>query len=156
IVILVGLLAVAGVRARYLAVLGLLALTGVYAVASLGILKQYQIDRLTTVVNSDPTGAGYTVDQSVRTIATGQFLGQGLFDGPQTGGGYVPEQQTDFIFTAVGEELGFVGAALLLTLFAIMMWRIWRTARLSRDYYGTLVCAGVLSMFAFMIFENVG
>jgi rod shape determining protein RodA len=155
-VILVGLLAVAGVRARYLVVLAMLALTGVYAVASLGILKQYQLDRLTTVVNSDPSGAGYTVDQSVRTIATGQLFGQGLFDGPQTGGGYVPEQQTDFIFTAVAEELGFMGASLLLALFAIVMWRTWRTARLSRDYYGTLVCAGVLAMFAFMIFENVG
>ena len=68
----------------------------------------------------------------------------------------MPEQQTDFIFTAVGEELGFVGAATLLALFGIVMWRTWRTARLARDYYGTLVCSAVFAMFAFQIFENIG
>ena len=68
----------------------------------------------------------------------------------------MPEQHTDFIFTSVGEELGFIGAVVLLGLFAIVMWRTWRTARLSRDFFGTLVCVGVLSMLAFQVFENVG
>jgi rod shape determining protein RodA len=68
----------------------------------------------------------------------------------------VPEQQTDFIFTSVGEELGFLGAVVLLALFAIVMWRTWRTARLSRDFFGTLVCVGVLAMLAFQMFENMG
>ena len=155
----IGLLAVAGVRGRYLLVLALLGITGMYAVINLGILKQYQIDRLTTVVDSgaDKTqGAAYNQDQSVKTIATGGPLGAGYLKGPQTRLGFVPEQQTDFIFTAVGEELGFVGGALLLALFAIVLWRTWRIARLARDYYGTLVCAGVLAMFTFMIFENIG
>jgi rod shape determining protein RodA len=68
----------------------------------------------------------------------------------------VPEQHTDFIFTAVGEELGFVGAAALLMLFAVVIWRTWRAARLSRDFFGAMVCVGVLAMLAFQVFENVG
>ena len=68
----------------------------------------------------------------------------------------VPEQHTDFIFTAVGEELGFIGAGTLLTLLSIIAWRVWRTAQLARDQLGTLICVGVLSMFVFQIFENAG
>jgi rod shape determining protein RodA len=156
--IVLGLLAVAGVKGRYLVVIGLLAATGVYAIVSLGVLKQYQIDRLTSVIspNTQTQGAAYNQDQSKKTIGAGGLFGAGLFHGKQTGLGYVPEQHTDFIFTAVGEELGFVGAATLLGLFAIVMWRTWRTARLSRDYYGTLVCAAIFAMFGFQIFENVG
>jgi len=156
--IVLGLLAVAGVKGRYLIVIGLLAATGVYAIVSVGVLKQYQIDRLTSVINpGDKTQtAGYNQNQSKQTIGAGGLLGAGWLHGKQTGLGYVPEQHTDFIFTAVGEELGFVGAAVLLALFAIVMWRTWRTARLSRDYYGTLVCAAIFAMFGFQIFENVG
>ena len=158
--IVLGLLAVGGVKGRYLGAIALLGITGVYAVISLGILKQYQIDRLTTPYEQASgkrlQGAAYNQDQSVKTIGTGGLTGQGLFKGPQTKLGFVPEQQTDFIFTAVGEELGFFGAATILVLFAIVLWRTWRTARLARDYYGTLVCGGVLAMFTFMIFENIG
>ncbi|MCJ7672015.1 MAG: rod shape-determining protein RodA [Acidimicrobiia bacterium] len=156
--IVIGLLAVAGVRGRYLLVLALLAITGIYAVINLGILKQYQVDRLTVVIDSGDKkeGVAYNQDQSVKTIATGSVAGKGLFNGPQTRLGFVPEQQTDFIFTAAGEELGFIGACLILALFGVVLWRTWRTARLARDFYGTLVCAGVLAMFTFMIFENMG
>jgi len=158
--VVLALLAVAGVRGRYLLVLALLGITLVYAVISVGVLKQYQLDRL-TVPYEEATGerlqgAAYNQNQSVKTISSGGPVGQGLFDGPQTRLGYVPEQQTDFIFTAVGEELGFVGAVILMALFAVVLWRTWRTAQLARDYYGTLVCAGVLGMFTFMIFENIG
>ena len=158
--IVLGLLAVGGVKGRYLGAIGLLAITAVYAVISLGLLQEYQIDRLTTPYESAEgkrlQGAAYNQDQSVKTIGSGGLTGTGLLDGPQTSLGFVPEQQTDFIFTAVGEELGFVGAATLLALFAIVLWRTWRTARLAADYYGTLVCSGVLAMFTFMIFENIG
>jgi rod shape determining protein RodA len=156
--IVLGLLAVAGAKGRYLLVIALLAITGIYAIVSVGVLQQYQIDRLTSVVNpSDKTQtAAYNQDQSKKTIGSGGLFGQGLFQGKQTAYGYVPEQHTDFIFTAVGEELGFVGATTLLALFAIVMWRTWRTARLARDYYGTLVCAAVFAMFGFQIFENIG
>ena len=133
--IVLGLLAVGGVKGRYLGVIALLGITGIYSVISLGILKQYQLDRLTTPYESSSSkrlqGAAYNQDQSVKTIGTGGLTGAGLFKGPQTRLGFVPEQQTDFIFTAVGEELGFVGAAALLALFVIVMWRTWRTARLA-------------------------
>jgi rod shape determining protein RodA len=156
--IVLGLLAVAGAKGRYLLVIALLVATGIFAVVTLGVLKQYQLDRLTSVINPNTKTqtAAYNQDQSKKTIGAGGLTGAGLFDGPQTGLGYVPEQHTDFIFTAVGEELGFVGAASLLALFAVVMWRTWRTARLARDYYGTLVCSAVFAMFGFQIFENIG
>jgi rod shape determining protein RodA len=153
-----GILAVGGVRGRYLLILAALGVTMIYGVVSVGILKSYQVDRLTSVLNpGDKTqGSAYNQDQSVKTIGTGGMTGQGLLKGNQTRLGFVPEQQTDFIFTAVGEELGFFGGALIISLFGIVLWRTWRTAQLSRDFYGTLVCAGVLAMFTFMIFENIG
>ncbi len=158
--ILVGLLAVAGAKGRYLLVLLLLAATGVYAVISLGAAEAVP-DRPAHVGHQTPTTA--TPDRGLqrrtsrrRPSARAGSPAPGCSRGPQTRLGYVPEQHTDFIFTAVGEELGFVGAAALLALFAIVMWRTWRTARLARDYYGTLVCSAVFAMFAFQIFENIG
>ncbi len=158
-VVVVAILAMAGVSGKQLTVLGLLAVTGVYAVVGLGLLKQYQLDRLTTFLDPESgtsQGTAYNQQQSTRTIAHGRLTGEGLEQGSQTQGGFVPEQHTDFIFTAVGEELGFVGAVVLLALFAIVLWRTWRTARLSRDYFGALVCVGVLAMLAFQMFENIG
>lgn len=158
-VIIIGLLSVAGLTARQLVVLVLLAATVLYAVVALGLLKQYQIDRLTTFIqpgSAESAGTAYSQEQSKQTIAHGRFLGEGLGQGSQTQGRFVPEQHTDFIFTSVGEELGFVGAVALLGLFGIVMWRTWRAARLARDYFGTLVCVGVLTMLAFQVFENVG
>jgi len=157
-VIVVGLLALAGVSGRQLAILGLLALTGVWAVINLGMLAEYQQDRLTAVFDSgsDPEGSGYNQEQSELAIQTGSIDGKGLYQGPQTQGGFVPEQHTDFIFTAAGEELGFIGAGTLLALFAVVVWRVWRTATQARDFYGMLVCMGVLAMLTFQIFENIG
>jgi len=158
-VIIVAILAVAGVSGKQLIVLGLLALTGIYAVVGLGLLKQYQLDRLTTFLDpgsGTSQGTAYNQEQSKQAIAHGRTTGEGYLNGSQTQGGFVPEQHTDFIFTSVGEELGFVGAAVLLALFAIVMWRTWRAARLARDFFGTLVCVGVLAMLAFQMFENMG
>jgi rod shape determining protein RodA len=158
-VIIVALLAVAGVTAKQLIVLGLLAITGIYAVVGLGLLKQYQIDRLTVFIDPESgtsQGTAYNQEQSKQTIANGRITGEGLDHGSQTQGGFVPEQHTDFIFTSVAEELGFIGSVVLLALFAIVMWRTWRTARLSRDFFGVLVCIGVLAMLAFQMFENMG
>ncbi len=158
-VIIGGLLAMAGLTGKQLVVLGLLAATGIYAITAVGVLKQYQVDRLTVVFDSsasDSQSSAYNQEQSQQAIANGRVTGEGFGKGSQTQNGFVPEQHTDFIFTAVSEELGFVGGAGLLGLFAVVMWRIWRTARLSRDFYGTLVCSGVLAMLAFQMFENVG
>jgi rod shape determining protein RodA len=157
--IVIAVLAVAGVTGKQLIVLALLALTGIYAVVGLGLLKQYQIDRFATFLGSDSGTSqttAYNQNQSQQAIANGRTTGEGILKGSQTQGGFVPEQQTDFIFTAAGEELGFVGAAVLLALFAVVMWRTWRTARLSRDFFGALVCVGVLAMLAFQMFENMG
>jgi rod shape determining protein RodA len=156
--IVIALLAVAGASVRHLLVLALLGLTFVVAVVNVGVLKQYQVDRLTSFVSqgSDKQNKTYNTDQSKIAIGTGGFDGRGLGNGPQTGGGFVPEQHTDFIFTAVGEEFGFLGGTALLALFAIVIWRTWRAAILARDFFGTLVCVGVLAMLGFQIFENMG
>jgi len=156
--ILIGVLIVAGARPRHIAVIGGIALVGMVAVVQLGVLKQYQVDRLTAFANptNDPQHSAYNLAQAKAAIGSGGMFGKGLFKGTQTNLSFVPEQQTDFIFTVVGEELGFVGAFTLLALFAVVVWRTWRTATLARDLFGTLLCVGVLAMFVFQIFENVG
>ena len=156
--ILIGMLLVAGAQARHMAVLTALGVIGVIAVFQLGILKQYQVDRLGAFLDpeNNQQESAYSVNQSKIAIGSGGFTGKGLFNGTQTKLAYVPEQNTDFIFTVVGEELGLLGSALVLALFALVVWRTWRAAALAKDLYGTLVCVGVLSMFVFQIFENVG
>ncbi len=156
--IVIALLAVAGARIRHLVVLALLSLTFLVAIVNVGMLEKYQVDRLTSFVSqgSDRRNTTYNTDQSKIAIENGGFDGQGFGNGSQTAGGFVPEQHTDFIFTAVGEEFGFLGGATLLGLFAVVIWRIWRVAIAARDFFGTLVCVGVLAMFAFQIFENIG
>ncbi len=152
------MLAVAGIRGRHLVILLLLSATVAIAAVNLGVLKDYQIERLTSFANEgkDVARSGYNQDQSKTAIGAGGLTGQGLFGGTQTTGNYVPEQHTDFIFTVVGEELGFVGGAVLLALFALIVWRTWRAARLANDLFGTLCCIGVLAMLVFQVFENVG
>lgn len=156
--VVITMLAVAGVSVRHLLVLALLGVTFVIAVVNVGLLQQYQIDRLTSFVNqgADARNTTYNTDQSKNAIGNGGVTGRGFGNGSQTAGGFVPEQHTDFIFTAVGEEFGFLGAAALLALFAIVVWRTWRAALVARDFFGTLVCVGVLAIFVFQIFENMG
>ncbi|CAB4675279.1 unannotated protein [freshwater metagenome] len=122
------------------------------------MLEQYQVDRLTAFLdqNGDTQRSTYNLEQSKTAIGNGGLTGQGLFEGTQTSLGHVPEQHTDFIFTAVGEELGFLGAASLLSLFGLVVWRSWRTAAVSNDFFGALLCVGVVAMFSFQVFENVG
>jgi rod shape determining protein RodA len=157
-VITFAILGVAGARGRHLVILALLGITIAVASISFGVLDEYQINRVTGFIdqNSDLERSGYNQDQSKIAIGTGGFTGQGLFEGTQTTGAYVPEQHTDFIFTVVGEELGFVGGSILLALFALIVWRTWRAARLANDLFGTLCCVGVLAMLVFQVFENVG
>ncbi len=157
------LLVAAGVRGRFLVLLGVLAVVFATLVLTSGVLDQYQKDRLTVFANQETPksqeefrGAAWNLEQSKIAIGSGGVTGKGLFNGPQTRSGRVPEQHTDFIFTAVGEELGLVGAAGLLALYGVIVWRIWRTAQLARDDAGTMICIGVLAMFVFQIFENVG
>jgi rod shape determining protein RodA len=156
--VLMGLLLVAGAKPRHIAALTALGVIGVVAVFQLGILKTYQLDRLSAFL--DPAGdtqrSAYNLRQSQIAIAAGGVTGKGVFRGTQTNLSFVPEQHTDFIFTAVGEELGFIGASTLLALFGLVLWRTWRAASLAKDEFGTLLCVGVLAMLLFQIFENVG
>jgi rod shape determining protein RodA len=156
--ILMGLLLVAGAKPRHMAVVVLLGIFGVVAVFQLGVVKQYQLDRLGAFLDpaQDQQQSAYNLHQSTIAIGSGGLRGKGLFKGSQTNLSYVPEQRTDFIFTVVGEELGLLGSGVLLTLFAVVIWRVWRAAALSKDLYGTLVCVGVMGMLVFQIFENVG
>jgi len=165
--VLLALLLVGGARGRHMAVLGVLALIGVVGVVQLGVLKTYQKERLTSFVNSPDApaqaliaakvkGSQYNLAQSKLTIANGGITGRGIGKGTQTNLAYVPEQRTDFIFTAVGEQVGLVGSSLLLGLFCIVVWRTWRAASLARDQAGGLICVGVLAMLVFQVFENVG
>jgi len=153
-----GVVAISGAPRRWLVALAGSAVGGAVLAVQAGVLKDYQVDRFLAFTNPglDPRGAGYNTEQARIAIGNGGMFGQGLFDGSQTKSGFVPEQHTDFIFTAVGEELGFVGAASLLALFALMMWRTWRTALMARDHFGTLLCVGVMAMLVFQVFENVG
>jgi rod shape determining protein RodA len=157
------ILLVAGIRARHAVVLLLLAITAVGAVIATGTLDAYKIDRIASFFDqstgeaaSDQTQAEYNLEQAKSAIVTGGLRGSGLFNGTLTKNAYVPEQHTDFIFTVVGEELGFIGGALVIALYGLLVWRLWRIAVLSSDFFGTLVTVGVLAMFAFQVFENIG
>ncbi|MEA3020180.1 MAG: rod shape determining protein RodA [Actinomycetota bacterium] len=158
IAIIAALLLVAGTSTRVLVALMLTAVVGVIGIFQLNLIQDYQKARLTQFASpgGDTSGTGYNVAQSKITIGAGGLLGAGLFKGTQTKLRYVPEQQSDFIFTVVGEELGFIGCATLLLLYALIAWRTWRAAQVAKDLLGTLVCVGVLAMLLFQVFENVG
>ena len=159
-VITAGALLIAGAQAKHLVALVIVAVLGATFMLNSSFLAQYQKDRLTSFTHQDDGSSAqtetYNINQSKTAIGAGGALGEGLFQGSQTRLGNVPEQHTDFIFTAVGEQLGFVGSSTLLALFSIIAWRVWRTAQLARDEFGMLVCVGVLALFMFQIFENVG
>jgi rod shape determining protein RodA len=157
--VLAAVLLVAGATGRQLAVLALIAVIGAISVFQLGLIKDYQKDRLTYFTGptaAQGSQAAYNAKQAETAIGAGGFHGAGLFKGTQTKLRYVPYQHTDFIFTVVGEELGFAGSASLLILYAVMAWRVWHAAAVARDAFGTLVCVGVLAMLLFQVFENMG
>ncbi len=153
------MLFVAGTTWRQLAFLVLAAVVGSVALFQVNALKTYQLTRLTAFL--DPQAelaetALYNQLQSKIAIGSGGFFGRGLFEGTQTNLSFVPEQATDFIFTAVGEQLGFVGAALVLGLYAIIVWRLLVAAINGRDRFSQLVAVGVAALLVFHVFVNVG
>jgi rod shape determining protein RodA len=156
--VLISALVVAGARARHIAILVGVAIFGAIIAFNLGIVKDYQIERLRSFLDpaADPLRAGYNLQQAEIAIGAGGLFGRGYLNGSQTNLDFVPEQHTDFVFTVVGEELGFVGATVLLSLYAILLWRGFRTALMSRDSFGTLLAMGIVTMFAFQLFVNVG
>lgn len=123
-----------------------------------GWIADYQLDRIRVLVDPtvDPQGIGYNLMRSKLAIGSGQLLGRGLFQGTQTNFQYVPEQETDFIFTAVAEQLGFIGGLLVLAAFMVLIWRLLIIATNARDKFGALIVVGIAAMFMFHVFINVG
>ena len=154
----VTIIAVSGAPMRWVVGLILLAVIGSFAAVKVGVINDYQVKRLQAFVdpNADSQGSGYQLRQARITVGSGGFIGTGLFNGPQTNGRFVPEQQTDFIFTVAGEELGFLGCGFILILYLLVLMRGFGIARRSSDPYGKLVCTGVIAWFAFQAFENIG
>lgn len=152
------IIAVAGARTRWVVGLILGAIVGVLVAVQLGLLKQYQVERLTSFLNpsADTGDAAYNANQAQIAIGGGGWFGHGLFQGPQTQGKFVPVNESDFIFTVAGEELGFVGAAVLVLLIAIILWRAVLIAYRADDLYGRLVATGIVAWLAFQSFENIG
>ena len=155
---LAGVVVVSGIRVYW--VLGLVAAAAgvIYAIAKLHLLKGYQLTRLTSFLHpsQDLAGTGYNGLQAKIAVGSGGLHGEGLFHGTFTGGNFVPSVQTDFIFTVAGEELGFVGAAAIVALLGIVVFRAIRAAQVADDMFGMLVASGVAIWFIFQTFVNVG
>ena len=154
----VSIIAVSGAKLRWVIGLIVLGITGAYLAVASGEVSQYQLNRLRSFVDpfADPQASGYQLRQARITIGSGGFLGTGLFNGPQTNGRFVPEQQTDFIFTVSGEQLGFLGSSVILILYSIILMRGFQIALRTQDNFGRLVSVGVVAWFSFQIFQNIG
>lgn len=148
----------AGSSWRQLTTLGLGGVAVTLFLFRTGRIADYQLNRIEVLFNPeiDPQGIGYNLAQSKLAIGSGRIFGRGLFQGTQTNFQYVPEQETDFIFTAVGEQLGFVGGIVVLLAFLVLVWRIVVVAANARDRFGALIAIGVAATFMFHIFINIG
>jgi rod shape determining protein RodA len=162
-VVLLVMLAIAGLPTRVLVILLVGAVLLVVVVLHAGLLHHYQIERITSFLHQDTPHPNkslaanvYNLQQAKTAIASGGLTGSGFLHGSLTNLGYVPEQQTDFIFTAVGEQLGFVGAVAVLALLAFVALRVLRTGQIARDEFGRLLCLGVFTFIAFSTFQNAG
>jgi rod shape determining protein RodA len=163
-VIVVALLFVAGTKWTHFAALGVLAAAAVALVlvvapaVGVEVLKPYQVDRLTAFVHpsADPQEQGYQLDQSMTAIGAGQRTGRGLEHATQTKLDFLPEHHTDFVFSVVGESFGFVGTALVLSLYALLVWRGLRIMTMAKNLFGALIAGGIVSMLIFQVFVNVG
>jgi rod shape determining protein RodA len=160
-VVFIVLLAAAGLPARLLIWLILAIVLIVVIAIEGGFLSSYQIHRLTSFLNQNSNNPAlqqfiYNVNQAKTAIGSGGVLGSGIGHGTATNLGYVPEQQTDFIFTAVGEQVGFVGSALVLALMGFIGFRMMRAAVLAKDALGRVTAAGIFTFLAFSVFQNAG
>jgi len=156
-----GVLLVAGAQVKYIAfITGMGILSGIAGVAS-GVVRSYQLKRITAFLqqNSDSADLQNLITQvkfAKRAVATGGFFGKGYLQGPLTNGRFIPVQSTDFVFSALGEQFGMIGCATVLGLFGVVLWRIYRIARIANEKLGVLVCAGVFTMILWQAFQNIG
>ncbi len=153
------------VRARVIVLLAILGLTAIVGVFQSDVLADYQQNRLTVFLLDDAAvealpklvrQVAYNAEQSQIAIGNGGLSGQGLFEGTQTASDLVPFQETDWIFSVAGEELGFRGAGLLLGVYALLLFRMWRIAMRATDLFDRLITVGVMAMFLFQIFQSTG
>ena len=165
IVITAVMIMMSSISMRLILLLVLVAITAVTMIFTSDLLQDYQKSRLTVFVldeeavsqlGPDAIRVAYNAEQSQIAIGNGGLTGTGLFQGTQTSSNLVPEQQTDFIFSVAGEELGFRGAAILLGLFALVVVRIWRVAVRSTDEFDRLLAIGIMAMFVFQVFQSAG
>jgi rod shape determining protein RodA len=161
ILIVAAMMVIAGVPPRFMTLLAVLGSIGLAASIYLDLLKKYQIDRFVSFLNQNSTNPNvlkllYEVNNAKSAIGSGGVHGAGLFHGMQTVLGYVPEQVTDFIFTAIGEQLGFIGSTLVILLLAFVAFRMFMIGKNAKDTMGRLICIGVFIFFAFSCFENIG
>jgi rod shape determining protein RodA len=155
------IMVVAGVPPRFMTLLAVVGSIGAVSAVYFDLLHRYQINRLFSFINPNSKNPKlqtllYEVNNAKSAIGSGGIHGSGLFRGMQTVLGYVPEQRTDFIFTAIGEQLGFIGTSLVLLLLAFVAWRMFVIGRNAKDTMGRLICLGVFIFFAFSCFENIG
>jgi len=161
VMITAAMMVVAGVPPRFMSLLAVLGSLGLAAALYLDLLQKYQVDRFTSFLNQNSTNQSlaalvYEVKNAKSTIGSGGVHGVGFFHGLSTVLGYVPEQRTDFIFTAIGEQLGFIGSTLIIALLAFVAFRMFMIGRNAKDTMGRLICIGVFILFAFSCFENIG
>lgn len=158
IAITLGMLVVGGLKPKWFVAFAVIGVIGVGAVFQFGLLQQYQEDRLLVFIqpDRDPRGAGYNLEQSKIAIGSGGLTGKGLGQGTQSNLNFLPERHTDFIFSVLGEELGFVGTVVLLGLYLALLMIALEISTSSRDLYGSLVAVGLISMWTFQILQNMG
>jgi rod shape determining protein RodA len=158
VVLSLGVLALSGAPLRWVAAVLLAGAVVAGGAAWTGVLDDYQVARFAAFADPslDPRGVGYNTNQARIAIGSGGLTGTGLFEGSQTGGRFIPEQQTDFVFTVAGEELGFAGGSLVIGLLGVVLWRGLRIASRAADPFGRLVAGGVVAWFAFQSFVNIG
>lgn len=150
-------LAVGGAPGQWLVGLLALAAVGALLLAQLHLLKPYQVQRFTAFTQpASQSAVSYQMRQSEIAIGAGGLLGRGYLDGTQTNGGFIPEQQTDFVFTVTAEESGFAGAGALLALIGVLCWRGLRIAQRAPDAFGRTVAAGIVAWLAVQSFVNIG
>lgn len=156
-----GVLLVAGAQLKYISLITSLAIVSAFAGVVSGVVKDYQLRRITGFLNqnSDSDTLQNLTTQvrfAKRAVATGGFWGKGYLQGPLTNGAFIPVQSTDFVFSAIGEQFGMLGGMTVLGLFGVILWRIYRIARIAQDKLGLLICAGVFTMILWQTFQNIG
>jgi len=157
----VGILLVAGARRRYLLMITGLSIATMGTVMVNGFIGTYQLRRFVSWLNQDSRDKALEsvvlqVRFAKRAVSTGGFFGKGYLDGPLTNGKYIPVQFTDFPFSAIAEQFGMLGGGVVIALFAVMLWRVWRIAQMARDRFGLYMTCGIFTLMTFQIFQNIG